>query len=74
MIAFSTDTSVARRGVYLIGFLPQADTARIIDFAISRGIRSILAFLPTNAEGTLARSDPAPVGRRRRSAGQYHQI
>jgi ABC-type branched-subunit amino acid transport system substrate-binding protein len=53
MIAFSTDTSVARRGVYLIGFLPQADTARIIDFALSRGIRSILAFLPSNAEGTL---------------------
>lgn len=53
LIAFSTDASVARRGVYLLSFLPQDDTQRIIDFALSQGKRSFLAFLPNNAEGQL---------------------
>ncbi len=53
MIAFSTDTSNARRGVYLLSYTPQADTVRIIRYAMSRGTKSILAFLPTNNEGTV---------------------
>lgn len=53
MIAFSTDTSVAKRGVYLLSYTPQDDTRRIIRYAISQGRRSILAFMPTNAEGTI---------------------
>lgn len=56
MIAFSTDTSVARRGVYLLSYTPQDDTRRIIRYALSQGRRSILAFLPNNAEGTLRES------------------
>jgi ABC-type branched-subunit amino acid transport system substrate-binding protein len=53
MIAFSTDATVARRGVYLISFTPQDDTRRAISFALSQGRRSYLAFLPNNSEGTL---------------------
>jgi ABC-type branched-subunit amino acid transport system substrate-binding protein len=53
MLAFSTDASVARRGIYLLSYLPQDDTQRIIDFAVSQGKRSFLAFLPNNAEGQL---------------------
>jgi hypothetical protein len=53
MIAFSTDTSNARRGVYLLSYTPQADTVRIIRFALSRGARSFLVFLPNNTEGTI---------------------
>lgn len=53
IIGFSTDTSVARRGVYLIGYTPQADARRAIQFAITQGKRSIHAFLPKNAEGNL---------------------
>ncbi|MEC9342491.1 MAG: penicillin-binding protein activator [Pseudomonadota bacterium] len=53
MIAFSTDTSVARRGVYLLSFTPQDDTRRIINFALSQGKRAFLAFLPTSSEGTI---------------------
>lgn len=53
IIAFSTDASVAARGVYLLSFLPETDVRRIIDFAISRGKRSFAALLPDNAYGTV---------------------
>ncbi|MCB1451653.1 MAG: penicillin-binding protein activator [Nitratireductor sp.] len=53
MFAYSTDTNVARRGVYLLSFIPQDDTARAITYSISQGKRSILAFLPNNAEGAI---------------------
>jgi ABC-type branched-subunit amino acid transport system substrate-binding protein len=53
MIAFSTDASVAARGVYLLSFLPEADVYRIVDFAITRGKRSFAALLPDNAYGTV---------------------
>jgi ABC-type branched-subunit amino acid transport system substrate-binding protein len=53
VIAFSTDASVAGRGVYLLSFLPETDVRRIVDFAISRGKRSFAALLPDNAYGTV---------------------
>ena len=51
VIAFSTDTTVASRGVYLLSFLPEADVKRIVDYAVSRGKRSFAALLPDNAYG-----------------------
>jgi ABC-type branched-subunit amino acid transport system substrate-binding protein len=53
VIAFSTDASVAARGVYLLSFLPESDVKRIVDFAISRGKRSFAALLPDNAYGAV---------------------
>jgi branched-chain amino acid transport system substrate-binding protein len=53
IIAFSTDVSVAARGVYLLSFLPETDVRRIVDFSISRGKRSFAALLPDNAYGTV---------------------
>ena len=53
VIAFSTDASVAGRGIYLLSFLPETDVRRIVDFAISRGKRSFAAMLPDNAYGTV---------------------
>jgi ABC-type branched-subunit amino acid transport system substrate-binding protein len=53
VIAFSTDVSVAARGVYLLSFLPETDVRRIVDFSISRGKRSFAALLPDNAYGTV---------------------
>jgi ABC-type branched-subunit amino acid transport system substrate-binding protein len=53
VIAFSTDASVAARGVYLLSFLPETDVHRIVDFAITRGKRSFAALLPDNAYGTV---------------------
>jgi ABC-type branched-subunit amino acid transport system substrate-binding protein len=53
VIAFSTDASVAARGVYLLSFLPETDVRRIVAYAASRGKRSFAALLPDNAYGTV---------------------
>ena len=53
VIAFSTDTNVAARGVYLLSFLPESDVHRIVDYAVSRGKRSFAALVPENAYGAV---------------------
>ncbi|MBN8920174.1 MAG: penicillin-binding protein activator, partial [Rhizobiales bacterium] len=53
VIAFSTDSSVATRGVYLLSFLPESDVDRVIDYAASRGKRSLAALIPDNAYGNV---------------------
>lgn len=53
IVAFSTDTSTASSGVYLLSFLPQTDVERIIRYAASQGKRSYAALLPANAYGTV---------------------
>src|SRR5471032_1301112 len=53
VIAFSTDASVAARGVYLLSFLPESDVKRIVEYAVSRGKRSFAALLPDNAYGAV---------------------
>jgi ABC-type branched-subunit amino acid transport system substrate-binding protein len=53
VIAFSTDSSVAGRGVYLLSFLPESDVNRIVDYAVSTGKRSFAAMLPDNAYGNV---------------------
>jgi ABC-type branched-subunit amino acid transport system substrate-binding protein len=53
LIAFSTDSSVAGRGVYLLSFLPESDVNRIVDYAAGTGKRSFAAFLPENAYGNV---------------------
>lgn len=53
IVAFSTDTATASRGVYLLSFLPQTDVDRVVGYAASQGKRSIAALLPNNAYGTV---------------------
>jgi branched-chain amino acid transport system substrate-binding protein len=53
VIAFSTDVSVATRGVYLLSFLPETDVKRIVDYAVSRGKRSFAALMPDSAYGSV---------------------
>jgi branched-chain amino acid transport system substrate-binding protein len=53
VIAFSTDASVAARGVYLLSFLPESDVDRIVDYAVANGKRSFAAMLPDNAYGSV---------------------
>lgn len=53
VIAFSTDASVATRGVYLLSFLPESDVKRIVEYAVSHGKRSFAALLPDNAYGNV---------------------
>jgi ABC-type branched-subunit amino acid transport system substrate-binding protein len=53
VIAFSTDSSVAGRGVYLLSFLPESDINRIVDYAAGTGKRSFAALVPDNAYGNV---------------------
>jgi ABC-type branched-subunit amino acid transport system substrate-binding protein len=53
VIAFSTDSSVAGRGVYLLSFLPESDVNRIVDYASGIGKRSFAAMVPDNAYGNV---------------------
>ncbi len=53
IMAFSTDASIAKRGVYLLSYTPQDDVHRIVSYAASQGKRSIIAFLPSNAYGAV---------------------
>ena len=53
VIAFSTDASVAGRGVYLLSFLPESDVNRIVDYAAGTGKKSFAAMLPENAYGNV---------------------
>ena len=48
IIAFSTDASVAARGVYLLSFLPESDVNRIVSYAVATGKRSFAALVPDN--------------------------
>ncbi len=54
MIAFSTDTSVSQPGVYLLSFLIEGYVDRIIDYAASKGKKSIAALIPDNDYGRVA--------------------
>ena len=69
VIAFSTDSSVAGRGVYLLSFLPESDVNRIVDYSAGIGKRSFAALLPDNAYGNVVeaafKQAVAPQGRPR---------
>ncbi|HLW89937.1 MAG TPA: penicillin-binding protein activator [Roseiarcus sp.] len=54
VIAFSTDATVASHGVYLLSFLIEGYVDRIMDFAKSRGKKSIAALAPQSDFGNVA--------------------
>jgi branched-chain amino acid transport system substrate-binding protein len=65
IVAFSTDTSVAASGVYLLSFLPESDVDRIVDYAMTNGKHSFAALLPDNAYGNVVDGEfRQVVGRR----------
>jgi len=53
MIAFSSDAANAGKGVYLLSFLPQSDTDRVIRYAAGHGRKSYAALLPNNGYGVV---------------------
>ena len=65
VIAFSTDVSVAARGVYLLSFLPESDVERIVDFAAANGKRSYAALVPDNAYGSVVQASLQQVAARK---------
>ncbi len=65
MIAFSTDSGVAQRGVYLLSFLVENYVDRIVDYAASRGKKSFAALVPDNDYGRVAEAEFQGVAARR---------
>ncbi len=51
VMAFSSDTNVATRGIYLLSFPPENDVNRVIAYASSQGRRSFAALVPDTAYG-----------------------
>jgi branched-chain amino acid transport system substrate-binding protein len=51
MISFSTDTSEAGRGVYVLTFLPEDEAQRIVRFAASRGVKRLVILAPEGRYG-----------------------
>jgi ABC-type branched-subunit amino acid transport system substrate-binding protein len=54
VLAFSTERTVAGRGVYLISFLPENEVARVVGYAAAKGHKDFAALVPRNAYGALA--------------------
>jgi hypothetical protein len=52
VIAFSTDSGVAGRGIYLLSFMPQSDVERILDYAAANGKKSLGALIPDTPYGS----------------------
>jgi ABC-type branched-subunit amino acid transport system substrate-binding protein len=57
VIAFSTDATVAARGVYLLSFLPESDVDRIVDYAMANGKRSFAAMRSEGAYGNVVEAE-----------------
>ncbi len=56
IIAFSSDSRVGGRSVYLGSFLPETVVDRTLTYAVSAGHRDIVAILPNGGTGNLAES------------------
>lgn len=54
VVAFSTDSSTAARGVYLLSFLPESYVDRIVGYAAANGKKSIAALVPESTYGNVA--------------------
>jgi hypothetical protein len=63
VIAFSTNRAVAGEGVYLIGFVPDQQVRRVIDYAGARGLKRLAVLVPESPYGStvsLAAEQAAP--------------
>jgi ABC-type branched-subunit amino acid transport system substrate-binding protein len=57
IIAFSTDSSVAAPGAYLLSFLPESDVERAVAYAVSQGKKSFIGLVPATAYGSVAEGE-----------------
>lgn len=72
VIAFSTDRLVAGNGVYLLGFMPEQQVERVVEFAARSGIWQFAALAPETAygEAVIAAFQASTL----RNGGQVSQI
>ncbi len=54
VISFSTDSTVASSGGFVLGFLPQTQITQIINYAASQGLQRIALITPQDAYGDMA--------------------
>lgn len=54
VIGFSTDSSAAQRGTYLLSFMIEGYVDRIVDYAAAQGKKSFAALVPENDYGNVA--------------------
>jgi ABC-type branched-subunit amino acid transport system substrate-binding protein len=57
VIGFSTDATVANRGVYLLSFLPQPEVDRAVEESVAAGKRSFAALIPETAYGNAVEAE-----------------
>ncbi len=53
MLTLSTDTTLAARGVYVMGFAPGAQVERVVSYAIEHGLHRFAGLVPNTAYGSL---------------------
>jgi ABC-type branched-subunit amino acid transport system substrate-binding protein len=51
VLAFSTDRTVAGKGVYLLSFQPQNEVTRVVSYALAQGHKNFAAMVPSNSYG-----------------------
>lgn len=51
VFSFSTDTSEAGRGIYVLSFLPEDEATRIVSYAGAHGIKRLVLLLPNGRYG-----------------------
>jgi ABC-type branched-subunit amino acid transport system substrate-binding protein len=54
VLAFSNVTSVADQGTYLLGFRPEEQVERVVQYAIDQGVESFAGLAPDDAYGETA--------------------
>ena len=56
VIGFSNDSSVAKPGRFIMGFLPEAEVKRVVDHALAHGLSNFGALVPEGRYGNRIRS------------------
>lgn len=51
VVAFTNDYAVAGNGVYILGFTPEMQVTRVVNYAASRGLQRIAALVPDSVYG-----------------------
>jgi hypothetical protein len=77
VIGFSTDATAASPGVYLLSFLGETNTTRIVEFAAQKGKKSIAALIPETDYGNVVaaqfQTDAARLGLRVMAVERYNK-
>lgn len=56
LIGFSNDSRVAAPGRYIMGFIPESEVKRVVDFAVARGLQEQAALVPDGRYGARVRT------------------